>query len=136
MDKLNPKFEVNLHSHLEQNINTFINTVVESKEINANNSLLIRRLLNLINEHGIELMEFDAFVGILDDEFLSKDEKKLMYEQKEILDYFINLLSDEYRRSFSSERTWFSVNLLARINDVINNKVFPYIMDENKKVRV
>jgi hypothetical protein len=130
------KFEANLHSRLERNINTFINTVVESNEINENNSLLIRRLLNLINEHGIELMKFDEFVGILDDEFLSKDEKKLMYEQKEILDYFINLLSEEYRRSFSSERTWLSVNLLARINDAINNKVFPYIMDENKKVSV
>ncbi len=49
LDKLNPTFEVQLHSRLEQNINTFLKKIVENTEINANNSRLIRRLLNLVN---------------------------------------------------------------------------------------
>ena len=73
---------------------------------------------------------------ILDDKFLSKDEKNLMREQKDILDYFINLISDEFRPSFWNNRTWLSVDLVSEINKLINNKIFPYIMDENKKVKV
>jgi len=128
------KFEINLHTRLDKNINEFINSVVESESLDVKNALILEKLLSLINEQGIMPMEFDTFVSGLNEEFLGQEDRKKLREDKSVLDYFINLLSDDFRRSFSSERTWLSVNLLSKLNELITSKVNTYIMDENKKV--
>ena len=79
-------------------------------------------------------MEFDTFVSGLNEEFLNQEDRKQLQEDKSVLDYFINLLSDDFRRTFPSERTWLSVNLLSKLNELITSKVNTFIMDENKKV--
>jgi hypothetical protein len=78
--------------------------------------------------------DFDAFVSMgLSDEFVGLSEKKKMCDEKRVLDYFVNLLPDEFRNGFPNERqTWLSASLVSKLNEQISSKLFKYIVDQHR----
>jgi energy-coupling factor transporter ATP-binding protein EcfA2 len=126
------KFEKNVEKVLTKNFHLFINNVIENPP-NINNVSLIRKFLNQFNENSTKKVDFDIFMKTLDPAFLDLNSTNKVYEDKQVLDYFINLMPSEFRKSFSNERNWIGLNLVSKINDLVTNKLFKYILEENKK---
>ncbi len=110
----------------------FINNITENPP-NITDVLLIRRFLNYFKENSTKKVDFDIFMKTLDPAFLDVNSKNKVYEDKKVLDYFINLMPSEFRKSFSNEKNWIGLNLVSKINELVTNKLFKYILEENKK---
>ena len=125
------KFEKNIQRSLEKQMSAYIDDVTK-KSLKLKNKEILSLLLSFLSENGTRKNDFGMFMNSLSDEFLSSKDKNLVYEEKRVLDYFVNLLPDEFRKGFSNERAWFSVNLVSKLNDQINNKLYKYILDQNQ----
>jgi hypothetical protein len=110
----------------------FINNITENPP-NITDVLLIRRFLNYFKENSTKKVDFDIFMKTLDPAFLDVNSKNKVYDDKKVLDYFINLMPSEFRKSFSNEKNWIGLNLVSKINELVTNKLFKYILEENKK---
>ena len=126
------KFEKNFEMLLGNKFQLFMTSVIENPP-NSSNIPLIKKLLHYSNENGTKQMDFDIFMKTLESEFFDSKSRNKMYEDKKILDYFLKLMPDEFRKSFSLEKNWINVQLVSKLNDLVTNKLFKYILDENNK---
>ena len=129
------KFEKNVETVLTKNFQLFINKTTENPP-NITGVPLIRKFLNYFNQNSTKKIDFDIFMETLDPAFLDLNSKNKVYEDKKVLDYFINLMPSEFRQSFSNERNWIGLNLVSKMNKLVTNKLFKYILEENKKFQV
>ena len=126
------KFELNLEILLEKKISVYINNVVQAPRFEFNNSIIIRNLLNLLGDNRNRL--FEKFMSSLPEEFLNNNEKAQAIREKQVLDYFGDLLPDEFRnQSFPLEKNWLSSLLVTRLNSLLSKKFYAHILDGNDK---
>lgn len=126
------RFEKNLDRLIEKQTSEYIKNVTQQPLKLANKPTLNRLIGYLSSENGTRKISFDTFMKNFGHDFLSFNDKKRIFDEKQVLDYFINLLPNEFRSGFSNERTWFSVDLVSKLNEQINNKLYKYILDQYK----
>jgi hypothetical protein len=127
------KFETHLNELLERQITLYLDDVVAERhdDFNRMKQTLIQLMKLLSNGGGGG--DFDAFVSGLSDEIVGLSEKKKMCDEKRVLDYFVNLLPDEFRSGFPNEKpTWLSASLVSKLNEQISSKLFKYIVEQHR----
>ena len=125
------KFEKNLDTLMEKQASEYINNVTK-QPLNLASKPVLMLLQSYLSENGTRQATFDTFMQNIGTGFLSVNDKRRVFDEKQVLDYFINLLPNEFRSGFSNERTWFSVALVAKLNDQINNRLYKFLFDEYK----
>lgn len=125
------KFEKNLDTLIEKQASEYINNVTK-QPLNLASKPVLMLLQSYLSENGTRQATFDTFMQNIGTGFLSVNDKRRVFDEKQVLDYFINLLPNEFRSGFSNERTWFSVALVAKLNDQINNRLYKFLFDEYK----
>jgi hypothetical protein len=130
------QFETHFNDLLERQITLYLDNVVAERydDFNYMKKTLIQLMSLLSDEsHDKKMSDFNAFVYRLSDEFVSLSEKKKMCDEKRVLDYFVNLLPDEFRSGFPNEKpTWLSASLVSKLNEQISSKLFKYIVEQHR----
>ncbi|CAF0809128.1 unnamed protein product [Brachionus calyciflorus] len=107
-------YQVQMKKYLE----IFFDNLIENVQ-NVQDMILICNKLNKIKLLGTEINDFETFVNNLgkQDLLTKKAQFSQLIEQKQLVDYLVQLLPDEIRNSLKLKKNWIYENLLEQINN-------------------
>ena len=112
------KFSQNIEDSLEISIQNFVNSLI-SNNLEIQNLEDIKGLITFLTTIGFQKLEFDSFLSKLNNNILSSSEKRKLSLEKQAIFFFIKILPEENRKSFSYERNWIGPELNVKLSKLI-----------------